>query len=355
MVALAGCGRVGAHAPAPGAVPLVKADEKPNFGVWTGGISNTDPRDYDQGLLLNAIQGMREKSWQYTGIYTEQAIIGIAIVNVGYLGNMFAYIYDRETKELWQTEMEPPFAAGIQIDRNVARGYSTFESSDQKVIKVNDVVAGYRHIYLDLEKDGKRFQLSVRISDDFKDVEPLQVVRPTSSGTFSFTHKAAGLPIEGMAQVGDRKFTFDPEKDFAVVDYTFGFPAYHTVWNWASMAGYAKDGTRIGLNLVDPIQDNDINENGLWINGKLIQLGKAEYKFDSNDTMQPWSIQTADGHVNLTFTPLGKRAKEINVGILASVFQQPFGHFSGTVKDENGKIYEIQALPGVVEDHEARW
>ena len=158
-----------------------------------------------------------------------------------------------------------------------------------------------------------------------------------------------------MAKVGDRSFSFNPTKDFAAVDYTFGFPAYHTVWNWASMAGYATDGTSIGLNLVDPIQDNTINENGLWVNGQLIQLGKANYTFDKSDTMKPWTIKTEDGHVDLVFTPLGKRAKEIDMGLLASVFEQPFGHFSGTVKDRSGKTYKLDKVPGVVEDHEARW
>ena len=355
LLHLCACGRVGALNSAPGAVPLVKADETPNFGVWTGEISSTDPRNYDQGILLNAIQGAREKSWQYMGIYTEQAIIGLAVVNVGYIGTMFAYIYDRETKELWQTEVEPPLAAGVRVDRNVALGYSTFDGGDQQLRIVNDIHAGYRHIYLKLEKDGKPFELSVRIDDDFEQVVPLQVVRPTPSGTFSFTHKAAGLPVSGMAKVGERAFTFNPKKDFAAVDYTFGFPAYHTVWNWASMAGYASDGTLIGLNLVDPIQDKTINENGLWVNGDLIQLGKANYTFDKNDTMKPWTIRTEDGHVDLVFTPLGKRAKEIDMGLLASVFEQPFGYFSGTVRDRSGKVYELQKVPGVVEDHEARW
>ena len=352
---LCSCGRVGGLTPPPGSVPLVLADESPNYGVWTGQIGASDPRDYDQGVFINAIQGLREKSWQYIGIYTEKAIIGLAIVDVGYIGTMFAYIYDRDTQELWQTEVEPPLAAGIRVDRNVDLGYSTFENGDQQLRIVNDIYAGYRHVYLELEKDGKPFKLSVRIQDDFEEVVPLQVVRPTPSETFSFTHKAAGLPVSGMAQVGDREFTFNPSTDFAAVDYTFGFPAYHTIWNWASMAGQASDGTMVGLNLVDPIQDNTINENGLWINGELIQLGNARFVFDKNDPMKPWTIKTDKGHVDLVFTPLGKRAKKINLGILLSIFQQPFGHFSGTVRDANGKAYGIHKMPGVVEDHEARW
>jgi hypothetical protein len=93
----------------------------------------------------------------------------------------------------------------------------------------------------------------------------------------------------------------------------------------------------------------------MWIDGKLHQLGKANYAFDPEDTLQPWKVTTADGSVDLTFTPLGKRQQSINMLVLSSVFQQPFGTFSGTLETKDGRVYTITNLPGVVEDHEAKW
>lgn len=349
------CVRIGAQSPSPGSVQLVHADGTANLGVWKGDIRGVDPRAYDQGYVLNALQGVREKKWQYVGIYTDEVIIGLAVVDVGYLGTVFAYCYDRAEDKLWQVEVEPPLAAGIHLDRNVAQGYSTYESGDDKVVLASDVSAGYRWIRVNLKNNGVPFELSLRLHDNFKDIEPLQANRPTSSGTFSFTHKAAGLPVEGVARLGDKTFRFDPAKDFAVLDYTFGFPAHHTVWRWASFVGHATDGTRVGLNLVDPIQNETINENGIWIDGRLVDTGRAIYEYDPKDPMKPWRIKTQDGRVDLVFQALGKRAKNIDLGLLKSVFQQPFGYFTGTIQDETGKVFTIDGVPGVVEDHEAKW
>ena len=339
----------------PNAVPLIKPDGSANLGVWTGQIDVTDPRNYEHGFFYDMFQGVREKAWQYIGIYTDEVIIGMAIVDTGYLGTVFCYIYDRKSGKLWETEVQPPFGSGIQIDRNVATGLSHYDDGEDFVLMDNDIEKGRRQIQLSLEEDDVRFDLAVELFDDFKKIQPLQANRPTSGDTFSFTHKVTGLAVDGAAQLGDTTYSFDPTKDFGVIDYTFGFPAYHTVWNWASFSGYADDGTLVGLNLVDPIQDDVINENGMWIDGQLHQLGKANYAFDPEDTLKPWKVTTADGSVDLTFTPLGKRQQSINMLVLSSVFQQPFGTFSGTLKTQDGRVYTITNLPGVVEDHEAKW
>ena len=354
-VLFANCGGPIMHPKGPNAVPLIKPDGSPNLGVWTGEINVVDPRDYEHGFFYDMFQGIREKAWEYIGIYTDEVIIGLAVVDTGYIGTVFCYIYDRKTKKLWETEVQPPFGSGIHIDRNVAVGNSNYDGGDDFVLMDNDIEKGRRLIQLSLEEDDIRFELAVELFDDFKAVQPLQANRPTSGDTFSFTHKVTGLPVDGAAKLGDTLYSFDPTKDFAVVDYTFGFPAYHTVWNWASFSGYADDGTLVGLNLVDPIQDDTINENGMWIGGKLHQLGKANYSFDPEDTLKPWKVTTADGSVDLTFTPLGKRQQSINMLVLSSQFQQPFGTFSGTLRTKDGQVYTVTNLPGVVEDHEAKW
>ena len=61
-------------------------------------------------------------------------------------------------------------------------------------------------------------------------------------------------------------------------------------------------------------------------------------------------MQSADGRVDLAFRPEGFRAQTIDLKLIASRYLQPFGTFSGNLDG-----VAVEGLPGVTEDHAARW
>jgi hypothetical protein len=70
----------------------------------------------------------------------------------------------------------------------------------------------------------------------------------------------------------------------------------------------------------------------------------------------PWRIRSGDGAVDLTFAPEGQRAQDTNVlGLLTSRYVQPFGSFSGRIALPGLAPLELEKVPGVTEDHFARW
>lgn len=101
-------------------------------------------------------------------------------------------------------------------------------------------------------------------------------------------------------------------------------------------------------------RDDDLNENGAWVDGALHHLGPARFEMDAADLLAPWRITTTDGAVELTFTPEGERADNIRLGVIRSVFHQPHGTFRGRVELPDGPL-EIDDLHGVCEDHDALW
>ena len=66
--------------------------------------------------------------------------------------------------------------------------------------------------------------------------------------------------------------------------------------------------------------------------------------------LAPWRVQGGEGRVDLTFHPEGFRAQTIDLKLIASRYLQPFGTFSGQIDG-----VAIEGLPGVTEDHAARW
>ena len=52
---------------------------------------------------------------------------------------------------------------------------------------------------------------------------------------------------------------------------------------------------------------NGAHENILWLNGRMVPLGAAQFDFDQKQPMQPWHVATDDGLLDLTFEPHGAR------------------------------------------------
>ena len=55
----------------------------PRFGRWFGEIKHPDPRLYRSSFLSRFRHPLREKRWQYIGLYTEEIIVGCALVHDG--------------------------------------------------------------------------------------------------------------------------------------------------------------------------------------------------------------------------------------------------------------------------------
>lgn len=327
---------------------------KPVFGCWKGEISEIDLSEYRRKKFSDLWLSTREKRWLYVGIYTEDVIIGLAIVNASYVGNAFCYVYDRKRDILWEQERVIPLAKGIRVDRGLHKGIVSYKTPTEKIYIETDLEQGKRFVDVQLKSEGRDIDIRVEIIDSIKKSPPLQVLTPTSAEDFTFTHKNVGLPVLGSVRLGNVRYEFDPEKDSAVIDYTIGFPARETFWNWASATGRLDDGRWIGLNLVAPIFDSENNENAFWIGGDWIKVSGVTFEYDPKKPMEKWKISSKDGILDLCFEPSGRRVQDLNYQVVVSRFQQPYGVFIGTVKLPTGEVITIE-IPGVVEEHFARW
>lgn len=160
-------------------------------------------------------------------------------------------------------------------------------------------------------------------------------------GIANCTHKSHGLTARGSARVGSEVVQFDGS--VGAVDHTSGLLARDTAWRWASAA-------RLGtaINLVEGFHEP--LENAVWRDGQITPLPAVDFRRDPVDPMATWSIRAGDGSVDLLFTPEGIRSQDKNLGFAVSRWVQPIGTYTGTVLGA-----DIGELPGVLEDHIARW
>ena len=334
---------------------MLIVDGKPQFGHWTGEITNADLRTYRRGTLSDLILPIREKRWQYVGLYSDEFIIGLAVVHTGYLANVFAYVYNRSTGGLWEVERTIPLGNGIRFDRGITQSVVAYRGNEERVRFDNNLLLNRRGVDVRLENDGLILDIRAEIIDNQETQPPLQTLMPTPDGDCSFTHKNAGMRVEGQVRLGNIHWDLAKTNARSVVDFTIGYHARETQWNWAAFAGISASGFEIGLNLADPTHQ----ENVFWIDGIQYRVGAVRFQY--TDSISAWHIESIDqqdpsfGKVNLTFQPKHCRYQDINVWILKSQFEQPCGIFNGTLVTPDGTQVDFDNIPGVVEEHHAKW
>ncbi|RZI44670.1 DUF2804 domain-containing protein [Herbaspirillum sp. HC18] len=317
-------------------------DGYPHFGRYAGAVGNIDwsalAPPYARGSLWRRVH---HKRWQYVALCTEQLFCGIAIVDLGWTNTAFAYAFDRRLRKVvaaYSQDGVPGLTAHVPDN---PQGTSSFRFFNNR-IACRTLDSGRRHV-LSLHCGG--FEIDATFNAGT--TPPLLAVGPIDGGSVHATQKSPGMPLGGEVRVDGRKY--DLNGGVASMDYSNGLLARETSWRWAS--AHSLD---VGFNLQAGYFGN--HENALWLDGRLIPLGGAQFDYDPIDPMAPWHVHTDDGLLDLQFEPEGMRREDKNLLVAVSRYVQPIGTFSGWVKAApDAAPREIKRLGGVTEDHFSRW
>lgn len=332
---------------------LIGNDGKPLFGIHEKPIEDLNIQEFRfhgqekiSPVKNELLKDFLLKRWQYMGVCSRDVIFGIAIVHMGYLSNIFAYAFDRKEKKLTEFNTNQPLAANTVFEGNMLGGHTRFHSSS---------------VIIDMENTPEAVKLTAEINNTmearlvFRHAIPsLSIVTRVGLQRFNYTNKEAGLPVEGTVKMAGKSFQVLPETPSGVIDYTYGYLARNTFWNWASGSGLDKKNRKIGFNLVQGVNETGFTENVFWINGKRIKTDVIDFQYNDLDILSEWRIRSNDGKVDLTFHPEGERTSRINLGVIASQFRQPFGRFSGILGDGWSRS-QLQDVSGFAEEHESKW
>ncbi len=327
------------------------------------------------GLLERGMRRWRLKEWHYTSVVTERVMFACAVVDAGYVGNAFAYVVDRATKKVHEYSALTPLGSGISIARNSVDGRTQIEwPGFGRIVLDNDAAAGTRRIEANLHGKlgrGARKQPPLRarfeIRDESRAPDPIIVVEESEPGRFLYTHKCYGLEAEGMVTSGAIHDEVKMGEALAGLDWNRGYRPRETYWNWAAGSGRLPGGQVVGFNLTahrpwkqsaaasSSSHDEDAADCALWLGDRCEKLRRVSFDYNPDDLLAPWRVFDDEGLVDLRFTPDGKRAENVNLGLVVSRFHQPYGTFCGELRDRSGNRYSLDSIYGVTEQHFARW
>lgn len=329
---------------------LIQANGQPRYGRFAQLPSSINLEGYEYKTPYGEVlQGWRKrlkyKKFKFCSIQHEQYSIGLAIVDLGWAGHGFFYIYNHENGQVQEWNATRPLGYKTHLDEQPLYNQSYFYKSPF-AIEIQHA-NGVR--YIRITRHGE-IKLTARIF--CAGTQPLSLCSPNGINGWTYTQKQTTLAIEGyFINQQKQSITFN-EHSFAALDDTCGFLRPETAWFWLSCSFCDQQQRRIGLNLASGVNESFGNENSLWVNGTLYAL--SDVLFEQLDTAC-WRICSLDQQLDLNVQTSWRRYENINLRMVGSQFSQWQACISGTVQTPQGECIRLKQEFGLLEQHYAKW
>lgn len=293
------------------------------------------------------LRRLRLKEWEGFTLLHPEMSCSMILQDAHYLASSEIYVRDEaglvehsRTVRGGGLSLPPrlfPSAPRIDVpDYRIAFDWADRPSGTHRVAV--DVAATHAQpaITISLELDGARASA------------PLSVSAPIPGGSI-YTHKVA-FPASGEVSVGERRHTFDPARDLALLDEHRTFLPYRTRWLWGTFAGQTAEGI-VGANFARrPTTPGSEEESCLWTSRGCEPLADVAFTpADPSDPLRPWRIRSADGRLDVTFSPEERKAVKHQLVLAAIDYWQLVGTYDGTVAGR-----PVTGMRGVCESMRAR-
>jgi len=337
---------------------MVGEEGSMNFGTYRKPFRNANI--LDAPLYSFPVPGFwknfRLKEWQHFGIITPTHYLGMVIFDAKFTGVSFFYVYDRHKNTRFEHTRQAS-GRSVKVAAQVYDDVCRFDAKDYHLQIENKLDQHFHRIVIDIDGDPERPSIKgeITVHEDLDKIEPLVQLSPITRTRPFYTHKAA-VPVSGSIRMGSQELVLSSSTSIALIDEQKTYYPYVSFWKWATAAGYSDNGKLFAFNLCQNMitDDEDYNENCIWMDGKISCLKAARFEF--GDVMKPWRIKTTDDKLALSFMPSGERTDTINIaGVIRSDFHQPFGLYNGSFTDKQGASYPIKDLFGLAEHHVTRY
>ncbi|WP_201538916.1 DUF2804 domain-containing protein [Psychrobacter sp. 1044] len=351
---------------------------QPIFGVFAH-VKNINYLDYhshliSQKALPNWRKELKANQFCFIQIIQPPYRVCLALATIKLATSAFVYVYNDEIEQLEVCEALQPLMHQTQLEGDCYQGKMAFTHSNLTL------TLDFTPSQIAVALDSKHITLDATLQ---RQSAPLAVCTPTGRRGWTFTQKEPLSVISGHLLIkAHSKFNTDSqakqihfsETTIANLDWTLGYMRHKTNWFWSCINSYLPDGRHFALNLAMGVNETGVSENACWLDGQIYYLPPVMFVRDglnlpaneqddtakTTDNMrQPWRIYHqnlgwSNVDIDLTFTPITVYKKTDNFGVLASIFEQWLGFYSGEIRLKDDVI-KIDKIMGLAEDHFAKW
>ncbi|MGI5308599.1 DUF2804 domain-containing protein [Rheinheimera sp. WS51] len=328
---------------------LINDQGQPRFGYFDSPITDFALSEFAYQTVMDKpasrfAKYLHFKQFQFISISHPDWQIGIAIADIRYAANGFCYFYQRKENRLDEISIIKPLSFGVTMSKSPVAGCASLFAKQNIHICIDN--NNWR-----LKLSGAMFNGEIQLNVA-NTGQPLAMCTPTGYNGWTYTQKHNALGLSGhLAYKGN---TLDLSSALAGYDFSAGYMRRETSWRWASISAELTEGC-FGLNLAAGVNETGFTENVFWLNGQKEHLTGVAIELNPTKPDAEWLIHSADKRIQLVFTPKKARQEKLNLGIVASNFRQYCGFFNGSIISEQGEKIVINQVPGLAENHFARW
>ncbi len=327
---------------------LIDERGRARFGIFEEPLDLLNFWDYNLETPLGLkvpgfLKRLFPNQFHFFGLVGPRFIMGMAIVDLRYLSNVFFYVYDRESKEM--REVKKTLVGNSRVD---------IVPRPERPESVSRVSGLYMKL-TDRTVEALAGDMKLRLDIDMSGTKPLRICTRSGYRGWTYTQKTMPIAVSGILLVKDAEYRLESSDYMGLNDWTCGYMRRDTYWNWAATACALPDGRIFGMNLSLGVNETSFTENVFLLEGEMTKVDTVAFDFDYNNLFDKWHISSFDDRVDLEFSPETMRAEKINAFIVASRFSQFVGTFEGRLRTASGEEIELKGCPGYAEDHFARW
>lgn len=319
------------------------------FGTFDQEIVNLNfaecVRPFDKNMS-QAMQNFKLTQWEATEIVTDSHAIVTAIYSMGKVGFGLIVLYDRKDHTI-KYYLQPSTSKKLKIAPNLIGTASKLHSHSTNIWMENNMHTGKAHTHgWSHSKNKGDCQFNCHLTR----LSPASIVCIPFGKNMPLYSQKDFFKANGYIKVGDNQI-FTNENSVAIIDDHKGYYPRSAHYDWlTSMGKMLHNGKEIfiAFNLTrnQSIDQDNYNENVLWLEDKQIQLPPVQFQKSQNI----WHVYDQYGMVDLNFIIQNTFKMTPNIGICKVEYYLPFGKLAGFIKGLDGEVYKFDNMIGIGED-----
>ena len=294
----------------------------------------------------------RLKEWDFYQISDDNLCLQLVIGHISYVGNCNIALFNHASGEkiFEQGVITPLPFRGMHLPES-AHENSTLAFSRGGAALAFEIESGVRR----LRASFGGLRADVHLSPSLP--ESVTVCTPFSGKhDFYFNEKINLLRADVDLTLDGKRYAFDPDRTFSLLDWGRGVWPFSHEWYWSSVStllGGEPFGFNLGCGFGAPEKTRG-TENVVYYKGSAIKLGRVAIRHE-DDVMLPWHFEEKNGRFTATLTPRYDRDTVTKLLFVNNRCHQMFGTFSGSFQADNGSRIVFSDVTGFAEHAINHW
>ena len=290
-----------------------------------------------------AAKSFRIKEWDYYLVMGKDFGAAFTISDNGYIGlQSISFLDFKKPFEHTKTVLAPLTMGKLHMPESPLTGSCFY--NDKKLFMQFQNLPEERRIHCHFQKFYEKKPFKCEIVLKKMDMDSMNIAIPWEKNkkAFYYNHKCNCMRAEGYMEFNGRRYEFNPETDFATLDWGRGVWTYDNSWFWGNGNGIV-EGKPFGFNIGYGFGDNSAaTENILYYDGVGHKLDDVFFEIPEESFMDMWRFTSSDGRFEMDFKPVMDRKARLSLGVVKTDQHQVFGRMTGKAILDDGTVLELK-------------